>query len=311
MSQFLSHRDTRAHRPGRLAGREGDIGTVGDVERRSTARSTAEKAIVVLEALAAHDGIGVREVARTERLDKSAVSRLLDQFVRLGVAERDPTGGRFRAGPRLFALGAAVHGRDTLWQAAEPILRELSGRFNETCYLATREGDEIVFRDKIDCDHHIRYVIDSGERGGLHAGAGGRAVLAGLPPAEVEQVLDRVELVRRTDRTLTDRDTLRRQVAEDRRRGYSLSMGERIVGGSAVAAPYFVAGGRCRGSIVFTCPDVRLDVARVPEIAEAVVGAARQLSARLGHRPSGAGEGGSDGGSDGMSDGERDGAVQA
>lgn len=255
----------------------------GHATGRAPIRSAAEKAVLVLEALAAQDAIGVREAARTNGMDKSAVSRLLEQFAHLGLAERDPTSGRFRAGPRLFALGASVHGRDSLWQAAEPIVRRLSSRFNETCYLAAREGDEVVFRDKIDCDHHVRYVIDSGERGRLHAGAGGRAVLAGLPPDELAQVLDRIELLPLTGHTLTDRDALHRVVEEDRRRGYSLSVGERIVGGAAVAAPYFVASGGCRGSIVYTCPDVRFDIVRVGEIAEAVVAAARALSARLGH----------------------------
>jgi len=41
-------------------------------------------------------------------------------------------------GPRLFALAATIHARDTLWQAAQLVLRALAEQFNETCYLATR-----------------------------------------------------------------------------------------------------------------------------------------------------------------------------
>lgn len=251
-------------------------------------QTTAEKLVRLLEALAANEnGIGVREVARDAGMDKSAVSRLLDQLTSLGIAAQDPASARFHPGPRLFALGATVHGRDTLWHAAEPILRELAAQFNETCYLATREGFEVVFRDKVDCTHHVRYVIDPGERVQLHAGAGGRAVLAGLGPEELETFLAAAHLPRLTEHTITESAELRRQVGEDRRRGYSVSLGERVVGGSAVAAPYFQAGGSCRGAIVFTCPEVRFDVRRLPEIADAVVDAARRLSQRLGHRAPG------------------------
>jgi IclR family acetate operon transcriptional repressor len=158
-------------------------------------------------------------------------------------------------------------------------------QFNETCYLATRELDQIMFREKIDCGHTLRYVIDAGERVALHAGAGGRAILAGLPPEEVDEVLERIELSSLTPRTITDRDKLRRQAAKDRRRGYSMSTGERVVGGCAIAAPYFRAGGACQGSIVFTCPASRFDTRSAPAIAEAVVAASRRLSTRLGHRP--------------------------
>lgn len=248
-------------------------------------QSTAVKVIRLLEALAAsEDGIGVREVARQTGMDKSAVSRLLDQLARFGVAEQDPASARFHLGPRLLAIAATVHGRDTLWQAAEPILRELSTRFNETCYLATRDGFEVVFREKVDCTHHVRYVIDPGERVNLHAGGGGRAVLSGLTPEELEAFLASTPLPRLTDHTITDPVELARQAGEDRRRGYSVSMGERVVGGTAVAAPYFDAAGLCRGAIVFTCPEPRFDVRRLPEIADAVAAAARRLSQRLGLR---------------------------
>lgn len=246
--------------------------------------NTAARVLKLLQALAAYEnGVGVRELARDIGIDKSAVSRLFDQLGELGLAEQDPTSGVFRAGPGLFALAATLHSRDTLWQAAEPILRNLANRFNETCYLATREHDEIVFREKIDCTHTVRYVIDPGDRAQLHAGAGGRAVLLGLPPAEVEQFLTRCGLPSITTKTITDPDELRRQITEDRRRGYSMSMGERVTTGCAVAAPYYRGNGSCQGSLVFTCPAERFDVRRAPEIADAVIHASHHLSQRLGH----------------------------
>jgi DNA-binding IclR family transcriptional regulator len=245
--------------------------------------STAGKLIRLLELLAAGpEGIGVREVSRETGMDKSAVSRLLDQLSQFGVAQQDEMTGRYHAGPRLFALGATVHARDSLWQAAEPILRSLVSRFNETCYLAIREGDCVVFREKVDCDHYVRYVIDAGERSPLHAGAGGRAVMAGMAREDCERLIARLELTRLTVNTITDQAELLRQVAEDRSRGYSVSMGERVPEGSAVAAPFYLPDGSCGGAIVYTCPGVRFDARRLPEVADAVVGASRSLSSRLG-----------------------------
>jgi IclR family acetate operon transcriptional repressor len=252
---------------------------------RSARASTAHKLIRLLELLAAApEGLGVREVSRDTGLDKSAVSRLLDQLSQLGVARQNEVTARYHAGPRLFALGATVHAWDTLWQAAEPILRSLVGRFNETCYLAVREADCVVFRDKVDCDHYVRYVIDAGERSPLHAGAGGRAVMAGLPREDCERLVARMELTRLTPNTITERAELLRQINEDRSRGYSVSMGERVAEGSAVAAPFYLPGGSCGGALVYTCPAVRFDARRLPEVADAVVGAGRSLSSRLGFR---------------------------
>lgn len=248
--------------------------------------STAVRVVRLMELLAARsEGIGVREVSRDTGMDKSAVSRLLDQLTQLNIAEQLQVTGRYHAGPRLFALGATVHARDSLWQAAEPILRTLVARFNETCYLATCEGDYVVFRDKVDCDHYVRYVIDPGEHVPLHAGAGGRAVLIGMTPSQSDRVIAGLELTRLTDNTITDRSELMRQVAEDRQRGYSISLGERVQEGSAIAAPFFLSDGSCGGAVVFTCPALRFDARRVPEISEAVLGAGHALSARMGYHP--------------------------
>lgn len=255
-----------------------------DSESPDAPRSSAAWKIVnLLEAVAANEqGIGVRELARVTGIDKSAISRLLSQLQAMGVVEQPETTGRFSIGPRLFALSATIRGRDNLWKAAEPIFLALVEKFQETCYLATREGYNVVFREKIDCDQVVRYVIELGQTSPLHAGAGGRAILAGMPPDEFEAFLTDTELVPLTSGTITDPQELRHQISEDRRRSYSVSMGERVAGGSAVAAPYFTADGSCRGSIVFTCPRERFDVRRIPEIADAVVAASQELSARLG-----------------------------
>ena len=257
----------------------------GETSRR-VRHNTASKVIMLLESLAAReDGIGVRELAREVSIDKSAVSRLFDQLIELGIASQDEASGRFRVGPALFALAATIHGRDTLWQAAEPIVRELATTFNETCYLAIRDGDEIIFRDKVDTTHNVRYVIDAGERAPLHAGAGGRAVLLALDDSEVREIVKRTGLPPMTSRTITSEAELLARVAQDRARGYSMSRGERVLSGGALAAPFFDATGRCIGSVVFTCPDQRFDPAQEPEIAAAVLQASRSLSQRLGYQP--------------------------
>lgn len=256
-----------------------------DTVRRRNRPPTTAKVIMLLRELAAQpEGIGVRELARDLGIDKSAVSRLFDQLVDQGIAAQDEFSGRFRVGPALFALAATIHSRDTLWQAAEPIIRVLATTFDETCYLAVREGDEIIFRDKVDSTQNVRYVIDPGERAPLYAGAGGRAVLFTMTDAEITALVKHVGVRAVTANTVTNVAALLAQAGIDRERGYSVSHGERVVSGAAIAAPYFNAAGGCLGSIVFTWPALRSDAAHEPEVAAAVVAASRQLSERLGFR---------------------------
>lgn len=251
--------------------------------RGASGRSTVARIAAVLEALATTDGgVGVRALARESGIDRSAVGRLLRQLADLGLAVPAEVPGRYTIGPRLFAIAGAVTSRDELRAAARPALEALGARFNETSYLAALEGERVVYRDVVESTQPVRYVAELGVPSPLHAGAAGRSILAGMSDPAFASWLATSELERLTPDTLTDRVALAARLHADRIRGYAASHGERIAGGAAVAAPFVDATGRVRGSLVVTCPEARLPVAREAEIAAVLVVMARQLSWRLG-----------------------------
>ncbi len=116
----------------------------------------------------------------------------------------------------------------------------------------------------------------------MHAGASGRAILAGLPRDEAAALLKSVDLAPLTDATIVDTEELLRTAARDRTIGYTVSRGERVEGGLAIAAPFYDGTGTCQGSVVFTSPLSRHEEVNTATIGEAVAVAARTLSARLG-----------------------------
>ncbi|CAN5357597.1 IclR family transcriptional regulator C-terminal domain-containing protein [soil metagenome] len=241
------------------------------------------RALTLLEIVSAHaDGIGVREAARQTGIDRSAVSRILTQFEELGYVEQERERGVYAAGPNLFALVAGLIERDSLWKAAEPSLKALVGQFNETCYIAARVGDSLVFRGKVDCEHRIRYVIELGKPFPLVSGAAGTAIMAGLDEAESDRILEG-NLPAYTPESITDAAEYRAQLRADRILGYTYSPGRWVRGGAGIAAPYFDASGRCAGAITLSCPADRLEDLHVQQVGEAVRDAAAALSRRLGY----------------------------
>jgi IclR family acetate operon transcriptional repressor len=249
----------------------------------ATGRSTVARIALILEALATTEGgVGVRALARSTGIDRSAVGRLLRQLADAGLAVPAEVPGRYAIGPRLFAIGGAVTSRDELRSAARPSLEALGARFNETSYLAALEGDRVMYRDVVESTQPIRYVAELGVPSPLHAGAAGRAILAGLSGPAFEAWLAAADLVPLTPATVTDPAALTSVRAADAARGYAASRGERFPGGAAVAAPFVDATGRVRGSLVVTCPEARLPAAREAEIAAVLVVMAGQLSWRLG-----------------------------
>jgi IclR family acetate operon transcriptional repressor len=246
------------------------------------ATSVTGRAITLLELVSRSDGgVGVREAARLTGIDRSAVSRLLTQLEELGWVSQERERGLYTVGPRLFAVGAAVRARDNLWNAAEPILQRVVDRHGETCYLTVRQDRQVVFREKVDCSHRIRYVVELGTSFDLTTGAAGRAILSGMSDDDVDAVLG-AGLLPHTARTITDPEEYRRQIAEDRRLGYSVSVRRWIEDGAGVASPFFDAAGDVVGALTLSCPADRLADDLVPEIGRTMLEASRQLSERLG-----------------------------
>lgn len=259
---------------------------LGDDERgpsRPGAMGSVARVVRLLEAVATSDAnTGVRALARESGIDKSAVSRLLRQLTELDVLEPSDVAGRYHIGPRFFALARAVVNRDDLGRAARPILERIVATHNETSYLAVRERDEVFFREKVECNQPIRYVIDQSRPSPIHAGSAGRAILAALSDEEFEQVLATLSLDPVTPHTITDSAELRSRRAEDQRRGFTVSVAERSVGGCGVAAPFLGSDGRCLGSLVITMPQIRFFEANIDLWGAAMMDAASQLSRRLG-----------------------------
>lgn len=241
------------------------------------------RALTLLELVVTHsEGIGVREAARRTGIDRSAVSRILSHFEEIGYVDQEKERGVYAAGPRLFSIVAALAARDTLAKAAEPLLRDLVARFNETCYVVARVGDNLVYRSKVDCDNTIRYVIEMGKPFPLVSGASGMAILSALEPAELDRILAE-PIVAHTEQSFRDAEAIRAQLKKDQKLGYSYSPGRWVPNGGGIAAPFFDATGRCAGALTLSSPMDRLAKMSVPEIGAAVKAAAAKMSERLGN----------------------------
>ncbi|MDR1833185.1 MAG: IclR family transcriptional regulator [Propionibacteriaceae bacterium] len=250
--------------------------------------STTSKVLMLLRELSFHpEGLGVREAARKVGLDKSAVSRMLSQLAEFRMAVQEPHTGRYLIGQSFYAMAATVHRNDSLSFAAEPMLRELSRRYNETCYLTVYEEDaqEVVYADRCESNHVVRCVQEFGHRAPLHASAAGRAVLSAMAPDEIRSKLGGRKLDRYTAVTLTDVEGIVARAGEDQTRGYVISEGDYFREGTAIAAPFFFAGRVCGGALLCVIPQQRCDEVDAAQIGQTVAVAAGYLTLRLGGIP--------------------------
>ena len=248
------------------------------------AESLLSRVVSIIEAVVdAGEPVGPRALARNTQIDRSAVGRILQQLDSLDVLSG--VEGKYEPGPRLFALGRTLSALDTLPNAATSVLASLVATFDETSYVCVLHGGAAVFLYESQSSKPLRYVVDLGRPVPLHAGAAGRAILAGVSEETARSLLETAPLEKLTDNTVCDVDELLAMRGRDVKAGYSISLGERVEGGAAVAAPFFDRAGSCQGSIVLTAPISRFAHVDQPVVGEALKLAGATLSSRLGAQP--------------------------
>ena len=218
------------------------VGTVGrsHPDRETGTEAAGRVADVLLLFADRCDPLGVSAISRELDLSKAVVHRILQSLVSRDVLATAPGATGYCLGPAAAALGvSALRGHD-LRRAAAPVLRALRDNTGETAVLWVPIGDQHTCLEQFESPHEIRMVLDAGKRLPLHAGAGGKAILAFLPEA-----LQRSALAAAPG----EPSALRGELADVRRFGAAESAGDDGSGSGGIAAPLLGPEGRVLGSI--------------------------------------------------------------
>lgn len=221
------------------------------------------------------------DLSREVGLNRSTVYRLLTALESEGLLERDTDTEGWRLGPAVVTLASTALGSTDLRAAAHPELLGLARATRETATLEVRSGDVVIVLDEAMGPHVVGSMPSVGERWPIHATSTGKAILAHVAEADLDDLLSR-RLPALTPRTITEPAALRRELARVRERGYTTAIEELESGYVAVGAPVWGTGGRLVGAVSVGGPKSRLPAPRLPELGVEVKASADRLSARLG-----------------------------
>lgn len=227
------------------------------------------------------DGAGTTDVARRVGLPRPTTHRLLSSLAEHGLVDRDHATGRWQLGPELFLLGATAAPRYDARALAQPVVRRLAEVTGETALFSVRRGDETVCLVREDGAFPIRsHVVFEGSRFPLGVVSSGLAVLAFLPPAEVERYLVRVDLTAAHGEAHAA-DAVRARVAETRRTGWALNPGLVVEGSWGIAAAVFDGTETPVAALSLNGIEARFGRDRQPELGRMLLAAAHGLGRHL------------------------------
>jgi IclR family transcriptional regulator, pca regulon regulatory protein len=195
-----------------------------------------ERGLSVIRALSAPgSGLTLAEVARATGLTRAAARRFLLTLEDLGYVRSEDR--RFRLTPRVLELGQSFLSNLTLPDIAQPHLRELVQRVDESSSVSILDGTEIAYVAREPTRRIMTVAIAVGTRFPAYATSMGRVLLAGLSDAELDSYLDHVRLRPLTAGTITDARALRAEVLRTRRQGWALVDQELEDGLRSIAVP--------------------------------------------------------------------------
>jgi DNA-binding IclR family transcriptional regulator len=263
-----------------------DEGENPGVDSRKTGRRkpTLALAVDLLELVAGwSEPVAEPELAAASGVSGARLRRVLNALIDIGLISPD-TEETYALAARSVHLAGLILSTVPWSRVATPVLEKLAAETGETAtfnaYLP-REGNAMIHA-VAEGNQSLRYALEPGEALALHAGAGGKAILAFLPSVEIARILGQPQLAALTRHTVTDRGELDRHLEIIRQEGYAVAREERLIGAVEIAAPVFDAPSHVVGSLGITAPEHRFTPHLFDHHGQAVRRFAADMSTLLG-----------------------------
>jgi len=240
-----------------------------------------QKALDVLNCFVEKPSLGVTEIATMLDLNKSNVHSILSTFKAMDYLEQDPESGRYHLGIGVFTLCRALGDRFSIAQVAKPFMQELSDMANECVYLGIPQEDTVIYLETIypaESTSLMRSIM--GEQAKMYCTGIGKAIMAYLPKEQIEEYASK-DLIGFTERTITQKDKLLRDLELTKARGYAIDDMEHEFGVRCVAAPILNRHGTVEAAVSISGPSLRFEGDRILELAEMLKQTVRKIEMRL------------------------------
>ena len=219
---------------------------------------SVDRALAVLDCYdLEHTSFSLVELAKKIELSASTTLRLVTTLENRNYLFRNPDNGRYYLGSRIAQLGNNIFSNLDICQIAQPFLRELCTKYNESVGIYQRNGDVRVCITRINSNQTLRSVLMIGATYPLTRGAAGRILLA-YAPSEVQNRL-------LTADPFTNIGAL-----------HSVE---------SIAVPIFNANRSVDHALFMTGPAGRLASQSKDDIVQTLRDTAMQISIQMGYRP--------------------------
>jgi DNA-binding IclR family transcriptional regulator len=236
--------------------------------------------MLLLDVLARQaEPVTLKSLAATTGLHTSTTHRILNDLVVGRYVERVDS-GLYQLGMRLLELGSLVKGRLSVRQVALAPMRELHKLTGQTVNLSVQQNDEIVYIERAWSERSGMQVVRAiGGRAPLHLTSTGKLFLSISDPRQVKAYVLRTGLSGATRNSITDPQSLEKELDLVRRNGYARDNEELEMGVRCIAAGIYDDAGNLQAGLSISAPASRMR----DEWIDALMSTASHISEALGY----------------------------
>jgi DNA-binding IclR family transcriptional regulator len=244
---------------------------------------SVRKALEIVDLLSSkRGGYSLTEIASELLIAVSTVYKQLQSLVELGLVHKDPHTGRYFITYKIVELSSRILKNLEFRDIARPFLIELLEELRMTVHLVVRENLRAVYVEKIEGPYTIPTISRMGMQIDLYSTSVGKAILAYSPEEFIEEYLSKVDLQKKTPRTIINPVELRTELTRVKGRGYALDNEENEFGICCIGSPIFDHNNNVFAALSVTAASQQFLPESITKTANCVLQKARNISIALG-----------------------------
>ena len=259
---------------------------VEDKNSSSQTNQSSEKLLNMLEIMSQQDEpMRLHEIAQLCNLNSSTALRFITALQRKQYVAQSIDTGRYYCTFKICALAENIRSSLSVRTVAMPYIRNIAQAFSESCNLCIDDDMRVLYVETVlGPNKTLMSTSRIGHIAPLHCTGVGKLFLSEYSALQLERFFQVVGLKKLTDKTITDEEELRRELALVRERGYAIDNEECEDGVRCIAVPVRDYTGYPIAGISVSGPAVRMSNEHIFSNLEYLLQMSEQVSTQMGWR---------------------------
>jgi len=214
-------------------------------EKKPSSINSIFKAFRLIEILSVPNAeYSLTEITKKLDLSIGATQRITNSLICIGYLAKDKKTKKFRLTPKWLSVGFGVLASLEIRKIALPHLKQLYKETGGTVSLVIRDGDEVIYIERLTTQDLLGFNIRAGLRRPMYLNSMGRAILAYLPEDEQNEILKRTITANGNADGSLDEDKLKAELVKIKQSGCAINRVSYSGGAMAVSVPIFNQKGK-------------------------------------------------------------------